>query len=164
MRSFDERCGLAWHTSGVIKPTARLQKLTNHRKYNHASIRYRGIGRMVSFAASNSSMPTLITDELSSLSSAAELLDLLQRTPLQHLMAAAAALRDQGFPSVITFSPKVFIPLTRLCQDTCGYCTFAQGPVPGRRAYMTLEEILAVCRMGVEQGCTEALFTLGKCQ
>lgn len=56
---------------------------------------------------------------------------------------------------------QVFIPLTRLCRDSCGYCTFAQPPKPGCRAYMTLEEVLAVCRLGAEQGCTEALFTLG---
>ena len=76
-------------------------------------------------------------------------------------MAAAAAVRDAGHPSLVTFSPKVFIPLTRLCRDSCGYCTFALPPSPGRRAYMTLEEVLAVARMGAEQGCTEALFTLG---
>lgn len=57
--------------------------------------------------------------------------------------------------------PQVFIPLTRLCRDSCGYCTFAQPPKPGRRAYMTLDEVLAVCRLGAEQGCKEALFTLG---
>eukprot|EP00775_Hariotina_reticulata_P006596 gene6596-6824_t len=82
-------------------------------------------------------------------------------TPLADLMKEAAAVRDQGHSRIVTFSPKVFIPLTRLCRDTCGYCTFAQPPKPGRRAYMTLEEVLCVCRLGAEQGCTEALFTLG---
>ena len=53
------------------------------------------------------------------------------------------------------------MPLTRLCRDACGYCTFAQPPVPGRRAYMTLPEVLDVAHRGVELGCTEALFTLG---
>lgn len=144
-------------------------------------------------------------------------------------MAAAAAVRDAAHRH-ITFSPKVFIPLTRLCRDrcvpppcrqrcastaqphlfwvqqagsgsgaapgpllctpggqplhapylgkpargaqawpslvlpacSCGYCTFAMPPAPGRRAYMTMEEVLAVARMGAEQGCTEALFTLGE--
>lgn len=47
------------------------------------------------------------------------------------------------------------------CPHSCGYCTFATPPAPGRRAYMTLEEVLAVARLGAEQGCTEALFTLG---
>ena len=57
---------------------------------------------------------------------------------------------------------QVFIPLTRLCQDACGYCTFAQPPAPGRRCYMTLQEVLQVARTGAAQGCTEALFTLGE--
>uniref|UniRef100_A0A383WB30 Radical SAM core domain-containing protein n=1 Tax=Tetradesmus obliquus TaxID=3088 RepID=A0A383WB30_TETOB len=84
----------------------------------------------------------------------------LLETPLPELIAEAAALRDQGH-RCITFSPKVFLPLTRLCRDSCGYCTFAQPPQPGRRAYMTLEEVLAVARLGAQQGCSEALFTLG---
>jgi 2-iminoacetate synthase ThiH len=58
--------------------------------------------------------------------------------------------------------PQVFIPLTRLCRDSCGYCTFAQPLQPGRRAYMTLQEVLQVAQLGAEQGCTEALFTLGE--
>ena len=55
----------------------------------------------------------------------------------------------------------MFTPLTRLCRDACGYCTFAQPPVPGRRSYMTMEEVLQVATMGVQQGCAEILFTLG---
>ena len=57
---------------------------------------------------------------------------------------------------------QVFLPLTRLCRDSCGYCTFAQPPRPGARAYMTLDEVLAVAELGARQGCTEALLTLGK--
>ncbi|KAK9805644.1 hypothetical protein WJX72_009860 [[Myrmecia] bisecta] len=86
--------------------------------------------------------------------------ELAQTASLEELMASAAALRDEGH-QFITFSPKVFLPLTRLCRDSCGYCTFALPPSPGRRAYMTLEEILEVARAGAQQGCTEALFTLG---
>ncbi len=56
---------------------------------------------------------------------------------------------------------QVFIPLTRLCRDSCGYCTFATPPLPGRRAFMTLDEVLQVARLGAAHGCTEALFTLG---
>lgn len=56
---------------------------------------------------------------------------------------------------------QVFTPLTRLCRDACGYCTFAQPPVPGRRSYMTMDEVLRVASMGVQQGCAEILFTLG---
>ena len=63
--------------------------------------------------------------------------------------------------SLITYSPKVFIPLTKLCRDVCHYCTFAQPPRRGERAYMTADEVLAVARAGAEAGCHEALFTLG---
>ena len=57
--------------------------------------------------------------------------------------------------------PKVFIPLTKLCRDVCHYCTFAQPPRRGERAYMTLDEVLEVARAGERAGCREALFTLG---
>ena len=62
---------------------------------------------------------------------------------------------------VVTYSPKVFIPLTKLCRDVCHYCTFAQPPRRGERAFMTADEVLAVARTGAEAGCHEALFTLG---
>jgi FO synthase len=66
-------------------------------------------------------------------------------------MSAAAGVRDAGLPArVITFSPKVFLPLTRLCLDACAYCTFAQHPAPGRRAYMTVDEVLEVGGLGQE--------------
>jgi len=62
---------------------------------------------------------------------------------------------------LITYSPKVFIPLTKLCRDVCHYCTFAQPPRRGERAYMRADEVLEVARAGAEAGCHEALFTLG---
>jgi len=62
---------------------------------------------------------------------------------------------------VITYSPKVFIPLTKLCRDVCHYCTFAKPPRRGERAYMRADEVLEVARAGAEAGCHEALFTLG---
>jgi len=62
---------------------------------------------------------------------------------------------------VITYSPKVFIPLTKLCRDVCHYCTFAQFPRRGERAYMRADEVLEIARRGAEAGCHEALFTLG---
>eukprot|EP00873_Tetraselmis_striata_P042166 jgi/Tetstr1/462430/TSEL_007428.t1 len=81
---------------------------------------------------------------------------------LAELMAAARDLRDSGpHAGVVSFSPKVFIPVTRLCRDSCGYCTFAQPPTGGRRAYMTVEEAVAVAAAGAAAGCTEALLTLG---
>lgn len=89
---------------------------------------------------------------------------LIDATPqeLPALCKAAALLRDRGKGRTVSFSPKVFIPLTRLCRDTCGYCTFRQSPADAERLYMSLEEVLAVARAGEELGCVEALFTLGE--
>lgn len=85
----------------------------------------------------------------------------LPHTPLPELTAHARSLRDAAYGDVVTFSPKVFIPLTRLCRDACGYCTFAQPPKPGKPAYMPLDEVLNVAHAGAALGATEALFTLG---
>ncbi|MCH7621004.1 MAG: 7,8-didemethyl-8-hydroxy-5-deazariboflavin synthase CofG [Chloroflexi bacterium] len=78
------------------------------------------------------------------------------------LCAVAAGLRDRGKGQVVTFSPKVFIPLTRLCRDFCGYCTFRQDPSSAASLYLTPEQVLDVARRGQQMGCTEALFTLGE--
>ena len=80
---------------------------------------------------------------------------------LRDLMARAAALRDEGHGRVVSYSPKVFIPLTKLCRDVCHYCTFAQPPRRGQRAYLSIGEVLDIARAGAEAGCHEALFTLG---
>jgi FO synthase len=88
------------------------------------------------------------------------LVELLAR-PLDDLCAEARSLRDQWHGRVVTYSPKVFIPLTKLCRDVCHYCTFAKPPRRGERAYMTIDEVLAVARAGAAAGCREALFTLG---
>ena len=85
---------------------------------------------------------------------AAELL----AAPLEELLAEARALRQSP---LVTYSPKVFIPLTTLCRDVCGYCTFARPPRRGERAFMSEEEVLAIARAGAAAGCREALFTLG---
>src|ERR1700691_4502987 len=66
------------------------------------------------------------------------------------------------FGHVVTYSPKVFIPLTKLCRDRCGYCTFAQAPAHVAAPYMSLDEVMAVAQAGRDAGCTEALFTLGE--
>ncbi len=78
------------------------------------------------------------------------------------LADVAAVLRDRGFANVITYSKKVFIPLTHLCRDVCHYCTFAQVPRKLKAPYMTIEEVLEVARQGAQLGCKEALFTLGE--
>ena len=72
----------------------------------------------------------------------------------------AGRLRDEGRGRTVTFSPKVFIPVTTLCRDTCTYCTFAKPPGAGGE-YLTPEDVLAIARAGDAAGCTEALLTLG---
>src|SRR6476469_5249954 len=81
--------------------------------------------------------------------------------PLAELIAEAAALRDSAHGRVISYSRKVFIPLTKLCRDVCHYCTFAENPRAGHSAYLSPEEVLAIARAGAVTGCTEALFPLG---
>src|SRR5262245_20307323 len=76
-------------------------------------------------------------------------------------MAEARAVRARARGRLVTYSPKVFIPLTKLCRDVCHYCTCARPPRRGERAYMTVDEVLAVARAGERAGCREALFTLG---
>ena len=78
------------------------------------------------------------------------------------LFALARARRDAAFGSVVTYSPKVFIPLTMLCRDKCGYCTFAQPPARLGTPYLEPDDVLAIARQGAELGCHEALFTLGE--
>jgi FO synthase len=89
---------------------------------------------------------------------------------LTALMAAAARVRDAGLvaagrPGVVTYSPKVFIPLTHLCRDRCHYCTFVTVPgklaAEGKAPYLSPDEVLAIASAGARAGCTEALFTLG---
>ncbi len=93
---------------------------------------------------------------------------------LDRLCAAAARVRDAGLVAagrvvdgrgVVTYSPKVFIPITRLCRDRCHYCTFVETPTQaareGRAPYLSPDEILDIARQGAELGCLEALFTLG---
>jgi FO synthase len=82
-------------------------------------------------------------------------------TALDEIMAAAAALRNETTGPRITYSKKVFIPLTKICRDACAYCTFAHPPRPGERIFMTIDEVLEVARAGQRFGCKEALFTLG---
>src|SRR2546426_480639 len=87
-------------------------------------------------------------------------MELLAR-PLDELCTEARALRDEGHGLLVTFSPKVFIPLTKLCRDVCHYCTFARPPRRGERAYVSIDEVLEIARAGAAAGCREALFTLG---
>ncbi len=81
---------------------------------------------------------------------------------LSDLMALAAARRDDTFGTRVTYSPKVFIPLTFLCNDSCGYCTFAQPPAHVEKLYLDPDDVLKIARQGARRGCHEALFTLGE--
>ncbi|MFT3966678.1 MAG: 5-amino-6-(D-ribitylamino)uracil--L-tyrosine 4-hydroxyphenyl transferase CofH [Sphingobium sp.] len=85
----------------------------------------------------------------------------LLHAPLDALLEEARALRDAGHGLLQSWSPKVFIPLTKLCRDYCHYCTFSRPADKDEPAYLTPEEVLAIAREGAAMGCTEALFTLG---
>ena len=85
----------------------------------------------------------------------------LLTAPLPVLMTAAADLCDQGHGRIVSYSRKVFIPLTKLCRDVCHYCTFAKAPSKVERPYLLPEQVLDIARRGEQAGCTEALFTLG---
>lgn len=88
--------------------------------------------------------------------------DHLLDLPLDVLTAEARRVRDATTGTRVTYSPKVFIPLTTLCRDRCGYCTFAQPPARVASPYLSPDEVLAIATAGARAGCHEALFTLGE--
>ena len=88
-------------------------------------------------------------------------LRLAEHAPLPDLLAAATQLRAQGKGTVVSFSKKVFIPLTTLCRDYCSYCTFRKDPGQPGAHFMTPDEVLALAEQGRAAGCKEALFSLG---
>jgi FO synthase len=92
----------------------------------------------------------------------AQALALADHDNLPELMAAASSVRDRGSRNVVTYSRKVFLPLTRLCRDVCHYCTFSRQSPSIDSAYLTLEQMLDTARQGARLGCKEALFTLGE--
>src|SRR5687767_3181544 len=81
---------------------------------------------------------------------------------LDDLLARAREVRDGAHGTRVTYSPKVFIPLTMLCRDRCGYCTFAQPPARLDAPFLSPDEVLAIARAGADANCHEALFTLGE--
>src|SRR3954447_12092462 len=89
-------------------------------------------------------------------------LDELAALPPADLRAMARAVRDARTGTRVTYSPKVFIPLTMLCRDRCGYCTFAPPPPRVDTPSLPPERVLRIARAGARQGCHEALFTLGE--
>jgi FO synthase len=90
-----------------------------------------------------------------------DLVSLLESGDSARLISLAAEIRDAEWGNIVTYSPKVFIPLTKLCRDVCHYCTFARPPLAGRRAYLSMDEVLDLARTAAAAGCKEALFTLG---
>jgi FO synthase len=93
--------------------------------------------------------------------SAEQALTLAACDDLAAMMQIAAELRDRGHGRLVSYSKKVFIPLTQLCRDVCHYCTFAHPPRRGEAPYLDPEQVLAIARAGAGAGCKEALFTLG---
>src|ERR687897_411140 len=90
-------------------------------------------------------------------------MDISPATPLDELLGEARRIRDRHHGTRVTYSPKVFIPLTMLCRDHCGYCTFAKPPARlGVSPYLAPEQVLEIARAGAAAGCSEALFTLGE--
>ena len=85
----------------------------------------------------------------------------LHAAPFSETLAASRAARDAAFGPTLTYSRKVFIPLTQLCRDVCHYCTFAKAPRALSKAYLSPDEVLAIAHAGAAAGCKEALFTLG---
>ena len=106
--------------------------------------------------------PAVPTVALGDTLSDAQALALATCDDLAELMQAASGLRDAGFGNGVTYSRKIFIPLTRLCRDVCHYCTFATAPKRVESPYMSLDEVVALAREGQRLGCKEALFTLGE--
>jgi len=81
---------------------------------------------------------------------------------MARLMAVARDIRSRAWGDIVTYSRKVFIPLTNLCRDQCGYCTFAKQPGTPGAGYLTPEQVMAIAHEGQRLGCKEALFSLGE--
>jgi FO synthase len=88
-------------------------------------------------------------------------LALADETNFDVLVGRAQSFRDEGHATAVSYSRKVFIPLTKLCRDVCHYCTFAEVPRAGQRAFLSVDEVVAIAERGAAAGCKEALFTLG---
>jgi len=93
--------------------------------------------------------------------SRAELMARAGNSTTAGLCVEARRVRDAGHGPLVSYSRKVFIPLTYQCRDVCSYCTFAKPPKKGERCYLTRDEVLSIAKAGAAAGCTEALFTLG---
>src|ERR1700731_2599513 len=112
-------------------------------------------------ARASSGLGALLRAAESGRPDSAEALAWLPEAPAANLLPLAESLTLAGFGETLTYSRKVFIPLTQLCRDVCHYCTFAKPPRKGERVYLTRDEVLEIARAGAKAGCHEALFTLG---
>src|ERR1700760_3167363 len=90
-----------------------------------------------------------------------EVLALADCADLQALMGVAAGMRDAAHGNLVTYSRKVFVPLTQLCRDVCHYCTFAKTPSRLGQPFLSVDEALEIVNRGAQAGCKEVLFTLG---
>ena len=99
---------------------------------------------------------------LKSTPSEEEALELVKVKDIKKLMDLASYIRDEGHNNVISYSRKIFIPLTKLCRDFCHYCTFAENPNKQNQSFMTKDEVMKLVKQGEAYGCKEALFTLGE--
>ena len=77
----------------------------------------------------------------------------VRELPFDQLLVEAQEIRDHAFGTRVTYSPKVFIPLTMLCRDKCGYCTFAQPPARLENPYLKPDQVLAIAKQGAQRGC-----------
>ena len=91
----------------------------------------------------------------------AEAVALVNVKDTKNLIQLASQLRDEGHSNLISYSRKIFIPLTKLCRDFCHYCTFAESPKNHIRSFMTPDDVLELVKQGEAAGCKEALLTLG---
>jgi FO synthase len=90
-----------------------------------------------------------------------EATDLVSIEDIGPLLDAAASRRDAAHGRLVSYSRKVFIPLTQLCRDVCHYCTFVHAPREGKRPYLSIDQMVAIAQAGKKAECKEALFTLG---
>src|ERR1700692_3907604 len=112
-------------------------------------------------ARASSGLGALLRAAESGRPDSAEALAWLPEAPAANLLPVTESLTRAGFGETVTYSRKVFIPLTQLCRDVCHYCTFAKAPRQLKSVYLTSEEVLAIARAGAAADCKEALFTLG---
>lgn len=130
--------------------------------YKRTTRKTLGITNASSSQLSSIEHQNLLLEDLKTLSQPRDILRELEQYELEELMRMAENVRDRHpRGGNVTFSPKAFIPLTRLCRDSCSYCTFVVEPRSDRRAYMSIDEVIEIALLGEEQGCSEALLTLG---